>query len=184
GSDSTAAPRNRGNLSGPMPVRLYNTLTQKIEEFSPRVPGKVKLYVCGITVYDVPHAGQGRTYTTFDVLVRFLKARGYEGSHCQNVTDVDDKIVNRAAERGEAPLDLSRRMDKIANEHLRAIGCLPPNSMPPVSTTIDGIVEITQTLIAKGHAYVAETPLGKDVYYAVRSFPGYGKLSRRNLEEM
>lgn len=167
-----------------MPVRLYNTLTQKVEDFVPLTPGKVKLYVCGITTYDLAHAGHGRTYTTFDVLVRFLRARGYEVTHCQNVTDVDDKIVNRAAERGEAPLELSRRMDELANEHLRRIGCLPPTMMPRVSTSIDDIVAITRELIDKGHAYVAETPVGKDVYYAVRSFPGYGKLSRRNLDEL
>ncbi|MCW5834454.1 MAG: cysteine--tRNA ligase [Labilithrix sp.] len=167
-----------------MPVRLYNTLTQKIEDFVPATPGKVKLYVCGITVYDLAHAGHGRTYTTFDVLVRFLRARGFEVSHCQNVTDVDDKIVNRAKERGEEPLALSKRMGELAEEHLAAIGCMRPTSMPRVSTTIDGIVDLTQRLIQKGSAYVAETPHGKDVYYSVRSFPGYGKLSRRNLDDL
>ncbi|MDF2693035.1 MAG: Cysteinyl-tRNA synthetase [Labilithrix sp.] len=167
-----------------MSVRLYNTLTQKIEDFVPATPGKVKLYVCGITVYDLAHAGHGRTYTTFDVLVRFLRARGFEVSHCQNVTDVDDKIVNRAKERGEDPLALSKRMGALAEEHLAAIGCLKPTVMPRVSTTIGGIVDIVQKLIQKGNAYVAETPNGKDVYYAVRSFAGYGKLSRRNLDEL
>jgi cysteinyl-tRNA synthetase len=167
-----------------MPVRLYNTLTQKIEDFVPSTPGKVKLYVCGITVYDLAHAGHGRTYTTFDVLVRFLRARGFEVTHCQNVTDVDDKIVNRARERGEEPLALSRRMGELADRHLAAIGCMRPTAMPRVSTTIDGIIELTQRLIANGHAYVAETPAGKDVYYAVRSFDGYGKLSRRNLDDL
>jgi cysteinyl-tRNA synthetase len=167
-----------------MPVRLYNTLTQKIEDFVPHTPGKVKLYVCGITVYDLAHAGHGRTYTTFDVLVRFLRARGFEVSHCQNVTDVDDRIVARAKERGEDPLALSKRMDDLANQHLAALGCLKPAFMPRVSTTIDGIIDITQKLIQKGHAYVAETPHGKDVYFAVRDFAGYGKLSRRNLEEL
>jgi cysteinyl-tRNA synthetase len=167
-----------------MPVRIYNTLTQKTEELVPLTPGKVKLYVCGITVYDLAHAGHGRTYTTFDVLVRFLRARGYEVSHCQNVTDVDDKIVNRARENGEDPLALSRRMGDLADQHLAAIGCLKPTMMPRVSTTIEGIVSIIQKLIAKDHAYVVETPEGKDVYYAVRSFDGYGKLSRRNIDEL
>src|SRR5437762_6935005 len=116
-----------------MPVRLYNTLAQKTEELVTFAPGKVKLYVCGITVYDLAHAGHGRTYTTFDVLVRFLRARGFEVEHCQNVTDVDDKIVNRAKERGEDPLALSRRMGALADEHLKAIGCLKPSAMPRVS---------------------------------------------------
>jgi cysteinyl-tRNA synthetase len=170
-----------------MPVRLYNTLTQKVEDFVPLTPGKVKLYVCGITVYDLAHAGHGRTYTTFDVLVRFLRARGFDVFHCQNVTDVDDKIVNRAKERGEEPLALSKRMGEQADEHLRAIGCLVPTKMPRVSTTIGGISKITQTLIDKGHAYVADTASGgggKDVYYAVRSFKDYGKLSRRNIDDL
>lgn len=167
-----------------MSVRLYNTLSQKIEDFVPATPGKVKLYVCGITVYDLAHAGHGRTYTTFDVLVRFLRARGFEVSHCQNVTDVDDKIVNRAKERGEDPIALSKRMGDLADEHLAALGCLKPTFMPRVSTTIDEIVAIVQKLVAKGHAYVAETPNGKDVYFSVRQFDGYGKLSRRNLDEL
>ena len=171
-----------------MTIRLYNTLTQKVEDFVPLEPGKVKLYVCGITVYDLAHAGHGRTYTTFDVLVRFLRARGFEVLHCQNVTDVDDKIVNRAKERGEDPLALSKRMGELADEHLRAIGCLKPTMMPRVSTTIDGIVKITKTLIEKEHAYVSDTSSGasggKDVYYSVRSFKDYAKLSRRNIDEM
>jgi cysteinyl-tRNA synthetase len=167
-----------------MPVRLYNTLTQRVEDFVPLTPGKVKLYVCGITVYDLAHAGHGRTYTTFDVLVRFLRARGFEVIHCQNVTDVDDKIVNRARERGEEPLALSKRMGELAAEHLTAIGCARPTVTPRVSTTIDGIVALIRKLIDRGHAYVAETPRGEDVYYAVRSFAGYGKLSRRNLDDL
>lgn len=167
-----------------MPVRLYNTLTQKIEDFVPHTPGKVKLYVCGITVYDLAHAGHGRTYTTFDVLVRFLRARGFEVSHCQNVTDVDDKIVNRAKERGEDPLALSKRMGELAEAHLAALGCARPTVMPRVSTTIGSIVGIIEKLIQNGYAYVAETPQGKDVYYAVRHFAGYGKLSRRNLDDL
>ncbi len=167
-----------------MPVRLYNTLTQRIEDFVPKTPGVATLYVCGMTTYDFAHAGHGRTYTTFDVLVRFLRARGYEVRHAQNVTDVDDKIVKRAAENGEDPLALSKRFDRLANDHLRAIGCLEPTVMPRVSTSIADIVAMVQKLIGKESAYVAKTPVGNDVYYAVRSFEGYGKLSRRNVDDL
>jgi cysteinyl-tRNA synthetase len=167
-----------------MPVRLYNTLTQKVEDFVPLTPGKVNLYVCGITTYDLPHAGHARTYTTFDVLVRFLKARGFDVHHCRNVTDVDDKIVNRAKERGEDPLALSKRMSDVADAHLAALGILRPDANPRVSTSMQDIIDFIEKLIARGAAYVAETPNGKDVYYSVRSFPPYGKLSRRNLEDL
>ncbi|AKU97582.1 Cysteinyl-tRNA synthetase [Labilithrix luteola] len=167
-----------------MPVRLYNTLTQKVEDFVPLTPGEVKLYVCGITTYDLAHAGHGRAYTTFDVLNRLLRARSYKVTYCRNVTDVDDKIVNRARERGEEPLALSKRMSDLADQDLAAIGCMKPDVEPRVSTSIDDIIELVQKLIDKGNAYVAETPSGNDVYYAVRSFPPYGKLSRRNIDEL
>jgi cysteinyl-tRNA synthetase len=167
-----------------MPLRLYNTLTQKVEDFVPLTPGKVNLYVCGITTYDLPHAGHARTYTTFDVLVRFLRARGFEVKHCRNVTDVDDKIVNRAKEKGQAPLALSKHFSDLADAQLKALGCLPPDVNPRVSTSMKDIVALIEKLIAKGAAYVAETPIGKDVYYSIKSFPPYGKLSRRNLEDL
>jgi cysteinyl-tRNA synthetase len=167
-----------------MPVRLYNTLTQKVEDFTPVTPGKAKLYVCGITVYDLAHAGHARTYTTFDVLQRFLRARGYDVTHCRNVTDVDDRIITRAIERGEEPMAFSKRMSDVANQHLEALGIQAPDVEPRVSTSIQEIIDLVEQLIAKGFAYVAETPQGKDVYYAVRSFAAYGKLSRRNVEEL
>jgi cysteinyl-tRNA synthetase len=167
-----------------MPVRLYNTLTQKVEDLVPLTPGKVKMYVCGLTTYDLPHAGHARTNTTFDVLSRFLRARGYDVTYCRNVTDIDDKIVQRARENGEEPLALSKRMSELAEKDLAAIGCARPEVEPRVSTSMADIIAFVEKLVAKGNAYVAETPDGKDVYYAVRSFPGYGKLSRRNLEEL
>ncbi|MBS2013217.1 MAG: cysteine--tRNA ligase [Deltaproteobacteria bacterium] len=167
-----------------MTVRLYNTLTQKVEDFVPEVPGKVKMYVCGITTYDLAHAGHARTYVTFDVLKRFLEARGFEVTYCRNVTDVDDRIVARATEKGEDPLAFSRRMSDIADSDLKNLGCAHPDLNPRVSTSIEDIIELVQKLIAKGHAYVSETPQGKDVYFDVRSFAAYGKLSRRNLEEL
>lgn len=167
-----------------MPVRFYNTLSQKVEDFVPLTPGEVKMYVCGITTYDLAHAGHARTYTVFDVLNRFLRARGYKVTHCRNVTDIDDKIVNRARENGEEPLALSKRMSEQADRDLTAIGCMRPELEPRVSTSIEDIVAFIEKLIAKGHAYVAETPDGKDVYFEVKTFASYGKLSRRNLEDL
>jgi cysteinyl-tRNA synthetase len=167
-----------------MPVRLYNTLTQKVEDFVPQVPGQVKMYVCGLTTYDLAHAGHARTNTTFDVLSRFLRARGFAVTYCRNVTDVDDNIVKRARANGEEPLDLSRRMSEQADRDLAAIGCMRPELEPRVSTSIDDIVAFVERLIEKEQAYVADTPDGKDVYFAVRSFPAYGKLSRRNVDEL
>ena len=167
-----------------MGVRLYNTLTQRVEDLEPLEPGKVRVYVCGITTYDNAHAGHARTYTSFDVLVRFLALRGYEVLHVRNVTDVDDKILKRASELGEEPLSFSRRMSEVCNADLDAIGCAHPNHEPRVSTHIAEIVALIERLIAKGHAYVAETPKGKDVYFAVRSFAPYGKLSHRNIDDL
>lgn len=167
-----------------MPVRLYNTLTQRVEDFVPQTPGQVKMYVCGLTTYDLAHAGHARTNTTFDVLSRFLRARGYDVTYCRNVTDVDDNIVKRARQNGEDPLDLSRRMSDQAERDLSAIGCMTPELEPRVSTSIEDIVAFIEKLIAKEHAYVAETPDGNDVYFAVRSFPAYGKLSRRNVDDL
>jgi cysteinyl-tRNA synthetase len=167
-----------------MPVRLYNTLTQKVEDFVPSTPGEVKMYVCGLTTYDLAHAGHARTNTTFDVLCRFLRAREYKVTFCRNVTDVDDKIVNRAREKGEEPLALSKRMSELADQDLAAIGCMKPDIEPRVSTSIEDIVALIEKLIAKESAYVAATPEGNDVYYSVKSFASYGKLSRRNVAEL
>ena len=170
-----------------MTLRFHNTLTQRVEPFEPLTPGHVKVYVCGITTYDVPHAGHGRTYTTFDVLVRHLKARGFSVTHVRNVTDVDDKIVGRAAENGEPPLTLSKRMSDVADLDLASIGCLPPDHAPRVSTHMAEIIALIDTLIKKNHAYVSEVPNkkgGKDVYFHVRSLPTYGKLSRRNIDDL
>ena len=138
-----------------MAVRLYNTLTQKVEDFVPAVPGKVSMYVCGLTTYDLAHAGHARTNTTFDVLARFLRARDFEVIYCRNVTDVDDKIVNRARERGEEPLALSKRMSDLADRDLSAIGVGRPDIEPRVSTSIQDIVDLLEKLVAGGHAYVA-----------------------------
>jgi cysteinyl-tRNA synthetase len=164
-------------------VRLYNTMTQRVEALEPIEPGHVRLYVCGPTPYDHPHIGNGRTFIVFDTLVRFLRARGYRVTYVRNVTDVDDKILKRAAERGVAPLDLSRDMAEINAAEFAQCGCLKPDHEPRVSANIDAIVALVAELVAKEAAYVAATPKGNDVYFAVRAFPPYGKLSGRDVNE-
>ncbi len=167
-----------------MSIRLYNTLTQKLEAFEPQTPGQAKMYVCGITPYDLAHAGHARVYVVFDVLARHLRARGYKVTYTRNVTDVDDKILNRAKESGEDPLALSSRMWAGAEQDLLAIGCGKPDLEPRVSTHITEVVDLIRAIIEKGNAYVVKTPKGQDVYFEVRSFPAYGKLSRRNIDDL
>jgi cysteinyl-tRNA synthetase len=165
-------------------VRLYNTMTQRVEPLAPIEEGHVGVYVCGLTTYDHAHAGHARTFVAFDVLVRFLRARGYRVTYVRNVTDVDDKILKRALERGEEPLALSERMSRINADELRACGCLVPDAEPRVSESVPPIVALIGELIERRAAYVAETPQGRDVYFAVRAFPGYGKLSHRNVDDL
>jgi cysteinyl-tRNA synthetase len=165
-------------------VRLYNTMTRRLEPLDPIEPGHVGIYVCGMTTYDHAHAGHARTFTLCDVLVRFLRARGYHVTFVRNVTDVDDKILQRAVERNVPPVELSRRMSEVNHEELRAIGCVEPDFEPRVSESIPEIVSLIQKLVAKGVAYTAATPSGDDVYFAVRSFSGYGKLSHRNINDL
>jgi cysteinyl-tRNA synthetase len=165
-------------------VRLYNTMTQQVEPLEPIEPGHVRLYVCGLTTYDHAHVGHARTFVAFDVLVRFLRARGYRVTYVRNVTDVEDKIIKRATELGESPLEFSRRMSLVNADELMACGCLTPDAEPRVSETIGPIVALIEQLVGKGAAYVAETPKGSDVYFAVRAFPGYGKLSHRHLDDL
>lgn len=166
-------------------LRLYNTLTRKIEAFTPRIPGKVRLYVCGPTVYDIAHAGNARPAVVFDVLARHLRASGYEVTYVRNVTDVDDKILDRAKQNEEEPLALSARMTPIYQQDMRTLGCQNPDLEPKVSEHIPEIIAMIERLIGNGSAYVVTMPSGaKDVYFAVRSFEGYGKLSRRNIDEL
>ncbi len=165
-------------------VRLYNTMTQRVEPLTPEDPDHVRLYVCGLTTYDHCHAGHARTFIAFDVLVRFLRTRGYRVTYVRNVTDVDDKILARAAASGEPPLDFSRRMADLNLAELAAVGCCKPDAEPRVSQSIDDIVALIKDLVERGAAYVAPTDKGNDVYFAVRTFPGYGKLSHRNLDDL
>ena len=160
---------------------IYNTLTRKKEIFTPIEPGKVKMYVCGPTVYDYFHIGNARTFTVFDMIFRWLKATGYDVSYARNITDIDDKIIERANEHGE-PIDaLTERMTAAMHEDFDRLKLERPTYEPRATHYIDGMLELIKTLEDKGIAYRAANG---DVYYAVRKFEGYGKLSRRNLDEL
>ena len=162
-----------------MSLHVYNTLTRKLEPFEPLDPPWVKMYVCGPTVYDSAHIGHAMSAIVFDVIRRYLQYRGYRVVHVMNFTDVDDKIIQRANALGEDPFDLAQRYIDEWFEHVRALNLLPAHYYPRVSLVIPQIIEIVRTLEEKGFAYEVDG----DVYYRVRKFADYGKLSRRNLDE-
>ncbi len=163
-----------------MPLRLYNTLTSRIEPFEPADPAHARLYVCGPTVYDFSHVGHARCYIIYDVLVRHLRASGMKVTFVRNITDIEDKIIARAAKNGETPQALSERFYEAYAEDMRALGNLPPDIEPKVSTHMDEIRALITKLIDKGAAYESQG----DVYFRVSAFPDYGKLSHRNLANM
>ncbi|MBI2875916.1 MAG: cysteine--tRNA ligase [Candidatus Tectomicrobia bacterium] len=163
-----------------MALRIYNTLTQRKEPFTPQREGKVGMYVCGITVYDLCHVGHARAFVVFDVIYRYLKYRGYEVTYVRNFTDIDDKIIARA-QREETPWEeIVERYIQRFHEDMTALGVERPQVEPRVTDHIPEIIELVQGLIAQGYAY----PVGGDIYYAVERFPSYGRLSGRNLQEL
>jgi len=163
-----------------MALRVYNTLTGEKETFVPLIPGKAGMYVCGVTVYDYCHIGHARANVVFDVIFRYLKYAGYDVTYVRNYTDIDDKIINRANQEGVDYRTITERYIQAFDEDMQRLGLEKPTVEPRATDHIDGIIAIIETLIAKGHAYQSEG----DVYYAVETFPGYLKLSGRNLEEM
>ena len=162
-------------------IRLYNTLSRTIEPLETRESGKIGLYVCGMTVYDYCHIGHARAMMAFDFVVRHLRQRGYDVTFVRNHTDVDDKIIARAKERGLDPLALSATFVHALEEDLAALGILPPTRAPRVSEHIPDILELIARLIAKGNAYRADNG---DVYFAVESYPAYGHLSGKKLDDL
>ncbi|WP_199006816.1 cysteine--tRNA ligase [Marinobacter litoralis] len=162
-------------------MRIYNTLTQQKEEFKPIEPGKVRMYVCGMTVYDYCHLGHGRVLVAFDVISRYLRHRGYDVHYVRNVTDIDDKILRRADENGEVYTDLTERMIDAMHEDEARLGVQSPNEEPRATAFISEIISMIETLIEGGHAYAADNG---DVYFSVESFPDYGKLSKKKLEDL
>lgn len=171
-------------MTRPLPIKLYNSLSRRVEPVTPTREGEVRVYCCGPTTYDVGHAGHGRSAVLPDLLVRHLRAHGLRVVYARNITDVDDKILKRARERNEEPLALSARYATLYQQDVARLGCLPPDHEPRVSACIPEIIAMIQRLVASGAAYEADTPAGKDVWYAVRSFPGYGKLSGKNLDDL
>ena len=163
-----------------MSIRLHNTLSGQVEPLTPQEPGHFKIYVCGPTVYDHSHMGHMRSALTYDVLVRHLRAQGQRVTFVRNITDVDDKILNRAKERGETPAQLARRFEDAYRQDTETLGMLQPDNEPRVSDHIPDIVALIEQLIARGAAYAS----GGDVYFSVAAFPEYGKLSHRKVDDL
>jgi cysteinyl-tRNA synthetase len=162
-------------------LNLYNSLSRSKEAFTPIKPGKIGMYVCGITVYDQCHLGHARSMVCFDVIVRFLRSQGYDVTYVRNITDIDDKIIVRANERGLSINELTSHYIETMNEDTRALNVLPPDLEPRATEHIDEIIELIQRLIKTKHAYVSDNG---DVCYQVERFKEYGKLSHKVLEDL
>ncbi len=169
-------------------LQIFNTLSRQKETFTPINPGKVGLYVCGCTVYDLCHIGHGRTYISFDNIARYLRFSGYDVNYVRNITDVEDKIINRANENNETPEALTERTIAAMHQDFDALNMARPDIEPRVTTHMDEIIAMIETLVAKEHAYVAgakaKTTGQGDVLFDVSSYANYGKLSGQNLEQL
>ena len=162
-------------------MKIYNTLTRRKEEFVPLEPGKVKMYVCGPTVYNFIHIGNARPMIVFDTVRRYFEYKGYQVDYVSNFTDVDDKIIKKAIEEGVDADTISKRYIAECKKDMEGMNVLPATRHPLATEEICGMLEMIQTLIDKGHAYVAEDGT---VYFRVKSFKDYGKLSHKNLEDL
>ena len=162
-------------------MKVYNTLTGKKEEFTPIEEGKVRMYVCGPTVYNLIHIGNARPMIVFDTVRRYMEHKGYDVNYVSNFTDVDDKIIKKANEEGVDPSVISERYIEECKKDMESLHVKPATTHPKATCEIDGMIGMIQTLIDKGHAYAAEDGT---VYFKTRSFPGYGKLSHKNLDDL
>lgn len=161
-------------------MKLYNSYSQKTEEFTPLEANKVKMYVCGPTVYDLAHLGHARCYITWDVLYRYLKFKGYDVTYCRNVTDVDDKILNKAQKEGKTPDEIAKEYYESFSKSMEALNTLKPDIEPFATKTLGEMIAIIKQLIERGHAYEANG----DVYFRVKSFDKYGALSKQPLDAL
>ncbi len=162
-------------------LKLHNTLTRKKEDFVPLVPGKVRMYVCGMTVYDYCHLGHARVLVVFDIVQRWLETSGFEVTYVRNITDIDDRIIKRALENKESIHSLTDRFIRFMNEDAVALGVQAPTHEPRATEYVTDMLAIIEQLEEKGLAYHA---VDGDVNFAVRKFPGYGKLSGKSLDEL
>ncbi len=162
-------------------LSIYNSLTREKETFVPIEPGKVRMYVCGMTVYDLCHLGHARVMVVFDLVARWLRASGFEVTYVRNITDIDDKIIKRALENGESIRALTDRFIAAMHEDADALGVQRPDHEPRATEHVAGMLAMIETLQANGLAYVAAN---EDVCYAVRKFPGYGRLSGKSVDEL
>ena len=161
-------------------MKIFNSLSGKKETLVPIEDNNIRMYVCGMTVYDDTHIGHARTFVSFDLIVRYLRDLGYEVQYIRNITDVDDKIISRAKELGWDPSDLVEKYISSMDEDFSALGMIKPDQEPRATDNIDSIIRLIEILIDKGHAYEGES----DVYFSTESFESYGKLSKRKVEDM
>lgn len=161
-------------------LKVYNSLTRELEEFKPIEPGKVKIYVCGPTVYDHSHLGHARCYIIWDVVTRYLKFRGYELQYVRNITDVDDKIINRAKESNVKPAEIAEKFIGEFKKDMETINVAHPDIEPKATEYVNEMINLAVELLEKGNAYLTSG----GVYFSVDSFNGYGKLSHQNLEDL
>jgi cysteinyl-tRNA synthetase len=165
-----------------MTIKIHNTLTRRVEPLVPIDPGHIRMYVCGMTVYDLCHLGHARTFIAFDLAVRWLRARGLRVTYVRNITDVEDKIIRRAAERGVTPAELTEDNIRAMHEDFAALGLLPPDLEPRATQYIPQMLDLIGLLEKKELAYQPDAD--GDVVYAVRKFAGYGKLSGKSLDDL
>ncbi|MGO9946731.1 MAG: cysteine--tRNA ligase [Steroidobacteraceae bacterium] len=162
-------------------LKIHNSLTGEKQEFKPLRPNEVRMYVCGMTNYDYIHVGHARMLTVFDLVQRYLRASGYNVTYVRNITDIDDKIIDRAAANGENWADLAQRFTAAMHEDCATLGLQEPDLEPRATEFIAPIIAMIQTLIDKGFAYAADNG---DVMYSVRKFPGYGRLSGKKIDDL
>jgi cysteinyl-tRNA synthetase len=161
-------------------MKIYNTLARGKEDLVPLTPGEIKMYSCGVTVYDLSHVGHARMLVVFDVIARYLRFAGYRVTFVRNFTDIDDKIIRRATEEGISAREVSERNISAFHADMAALGVLPPDAEPKATEHVPAMIALIERLVARGFAYAVEG----DVYFEVRRFPAYGKLSGKNLDEL